>query len=74
MKTRESVDTFPIFLVVIDSDNTNFIENVLSNTENFKEFSYEKLKPNVDLDSLMLTTDRFLVADVDNILSRVVSG
>jgi len=71
---KEIPDDFNIFLVVIDTDNDNFSENVLANTENFKQFSHEKLKQNVDLDSLLLSEDRFLVADVDNILNRVVNG
>ena len=70
----EDVNNFPIFLVIIDREDSNFQDNVMADTENFKRYTSEKLKPNVDLDSLMLQEDRFIVADVDNILNRVVSG
>jgi len=71
---KEVVDDFPIFLVVIDTDNSNFSDNILANAENFKLFSSVMLKQNNDLDALGLSENRFLVADVDNILNRIVTG
>ena len=39
LQFKEIVEDFPVFLVVIDSDNSNFSENILANAENFKLFS-----------------------------------